>query len=411
MEALNGLWSPLLITLQQQLKNGNETALIAFWEQLAKQGTPLVEQLDEKQFLVTLVWRDFEGRTPGELACALGGILNSRKMAPPLFHLENSDLWYRTYRLPSYVRATYHFFVNGEPISDPLSQHIWSVPPDPVSVYGEKEMDLAMVELPASIVEHWGFQRAGISQGNVQTELIHSSIVGHDYRISIYTPPGYQANGAPYPLLLLYDEWTYTQVIPTPIILDNMCAIGVILPLVVVLFGHIGREDRMREMGFYEPFFDCVVQELLPWIWKRYHVTHEAAQTTVAGASMGGIAAVYSALRYPELFGKVYSHTGSFHAGPPSERAYQRLERELMQRPAAPQRFYLDVGMLERDEMGFGSPDGGPNALESNRALRDMLHAQGHSVTYVEYAGGHDLLWGAATLVEALQVLLPGDKR
>jgi enterochelin esterase-like enzyme len=413
MEALNGLWSPQLIALQQQLQQGNNAALITFREKLIEQGTPLVEPFDEKQFLVTLLWLDLEGtRVPGELTCALGGILNSRKMAFPLFHLENSDLWYRTYRLPSNVRATYHFFINGEPVSDPLSQNVLLVPPAPVSVYGEKKMLLAIVELPDSTPEHWSLQRAGVPRGNVQTQLMHSSIVGHDYRLSIYTPPGYQTNRAPYPLLLLYDEWTYTHVIPTPIILDNMLANGLIPPLVAVLFGHIRREERMREMGFYEPFFTCVTQELLPWIYERYHVTRDPAQTTIAGASMGGIAAVYSALRYPEHFGKVYSHTGSFQAGPPAERAYQHLERELMnmQHSVAPLRFYLDVGMLERDEMGYGSPDGGPNALESNRMLRDMLHAKGYEVTYVEYPGAHDLLWAPATLVDALKILQPANK-
>jgi enterochelin esterase-like enzyme len=406
MEALNSLYSPQLIALQQRLKDGDRSALTAFWEQLTKQGTPLVEQFDEKHYLVTLLWRDLEGRTPGELTCALGGILNSRKMAFPLFRLENSDLWYRSYRLPSQVRATYHFFLNGEPISDPLSQHVLPVPPDPVSVYGEKELRLAIVELPDSTPERWSQQRPGIPHGTVQTQHMYSSIAGHDYRLSIYTPSGYQTDGASYPLLLLYDEWTYTRVIPTPTILDNMIAEEAIPPLVMALFGHIRREDRMREMGFYEPFFACVAQELLPWIWEQYHITRDPAQTTVAGASMGGIAAVYSALRYPEHFGNVYSHTGSFHAGPPTERAYQHLERAFRQRPFTQQRFYLDVGMLERDEMGFGSPDGGPNALESNRVLRDMLRAKGYEATYVEYPGGHDLLWAAAPLADALQVVL-----
>ncbi len=65
--------------------------------------------------------------------------------------------------------------------------------------------------------------------------------------------------------------------------------------------------------------------------------------------------------------------------------------------------------MLERDEMGFGSPDGGPNSLESNRVLRDILRSKGYNVTYVEYPGAHDLLWAAAPLADALQVLF-GDK-
>ncbi len=37
---------------------------------------------------------------------------------------------------------------------------------------------------------------------------------------------------------------------------------------------------------------------------------------------------------------------------------------------------------------------------------RDVLQAKGYKVSYVEYAGGHDLFWGGATLADALKVLL-----
>jgi enterochelin esterase family protein len=267
-------------------------------------------------------------------------------------------------------------------------------------------MQLAIVELPdATPDDHWSLRRPGIPQGNVQTQSFVSAITDHDYSLSIYTPPDYRG-GEPYPFLLFFDEWTYTHVIPLPVILDNLIADGAIPPLVAALFGHTRREDRMREMDFYEPFFTCVGQELLPWIWEHYAVSRDPAQTTVAGASMGGIAAMYSGLLYPEYFGNIYSHTGSFQAGPPAKKAYQRLEHALRRHSVTAQRFYLDVGMLERDEMGFGSPDGGPNALESTRTMRDMLLERGYEVHYVEYPGGHDLLWGAAPVADALKILM-----
>jgi enterochelin esterase family protein len=388
------------------LKKGNQSALQAFWEQVFAQGTPLVEQVGEKEYFVTLLWCDPTDWEPGELTCALGGILNSSRMAHPLFHLDGSDIWYRTYRLPSQVRATYHFFLNGEPVSDYLSPLALFVPADPVSVYGGKEMQLAIVELPDAAPDHWNVRRSGIPQGNLQTQSFTSAIAGHDYSLSIYTPPDYRSDGGPYPLLLFFDEWTYTHVIPLAKILDNLIADGAIPPLVAALFGHMRREDRMREMGFYEPFFACVGQELLPWLRGHYAVSCDPAQTTVAGASMGGIAAMYSGLRYPEIFGNIYSHTGSFQAGPSTERAYHRLEQALRQRPMTAQRFYLDVGMLERDEMGFGSPDGGPNALKSNMMMRAVLRELGYEVHYDEYPGGHDLLWGAAPVADALKVLI-----
>ena len=231
MKALDGLWSPQLRLLKQQLHEGDEMALAAFWQQLTLKGTPLVEPLDEHYCLVTLIWRESGAREAGELTCALGGILNSRKMAPSLLHLEHSDLWYRTFQLQRNVRATYHFFVNGEAVSDPLSQHVFIVPADPVSVFGNREMKLAIVELPDAELERWNTLPPGTPHGNVSSQRLSSAIVGHEYRLSIYTPAGYHGNDTRYPLLLLYDEWTHTQVIPVPAILDSMIATGVIAPL------------------------------------------------------------------------------------------------------------------------------------------------------------------------------------
>jgi enterochelin esterase-like enzyme len=407
MKALDGLWSPQLRLLKQRLQEGDQTALSTFWERLASEGTPLVEPLDEHYCFVTLLWRDSKVHEASELTCALGGILNSRKLAPALFHLEHSDLWYRTFQLQRNVRATYHFFVNGEAVSDPLSQHVFTVPADPVSVFGDKEMELAIVELPDAAPERWDTLLSGAPRGNVSSQLMSSSIVGHDYRLSVYTPPEYHTGDTAYPLLLLYDEWTHTQVIPVPAILDTMIAAGKIPPLVAVLFGHIERKDRMREMALYEPFFAVLTQELLPWVHQHYAVTRDASQTTIAGASMGGIAAMYSGLRYPEYFGKIYSHIGSFYIAIKERRVYQYLEEMLLMHKGQnhTQRFYMDVGILECDEMGAGSPDGGPNAVQGNRIVRDLLMSHGYDVTYGEYPGGHDLLWGTATFVEALESL------
>lgn len=401
MEALEGLHSPRLIALQQALKQGSGTQ--HFWQEIEAEGTPLVEQSDNDQFLVTLLWRDQQASKRDKITCSLGGLLNSRSMAHRLFQLGGSDIWYRTYQLPSTIRATYHFFINNEPVSDPLSKRTLYVPPDEVSVFLNKEMYLGIVELPAAPPETpWLELQPETPRGTLHSQLFSSSIVDHDYRLAVYTPHNYDFNNGPYPLLLLYDTWTYTEVIPASTLLDNMIVAGTIPPLVAVLFGHLWRKDRMQEMGFYEPFFACVMQELLPYIQQHYAITNDPARSIVAGASMGGIAAMYTGLRHPERFGNIYSHTGSFHSGPPVERAYQRLEWEIRQRAFAPQRFYLDVGMLERDEMGCGSPDGGPNAIQSNRFLRDVLQSRGYDVTYTEYPGGHDLLWAPATLVQAL---------
>jgi len=48
---------------------------------------------------------------------------------------------------------------------------------------------------------------------------------------------------------------------------------------------------------------------------------------------------------------------------------------------------------------------GTPHALESNRMMRDVLRELGYEMHYAEYPGGHDLLWGAAPVADALKML------
>lgn len=56
-----------------------------------------------------------------------------------------------------------------------------------------------------------------------------------------------------------------------------------------------------------------LTEELLPWIHAKYRVHKDAKHTTIAGFSLGGLAAFYAALQNPHVFGNVLSMSGSVH--------------------------------------------------------------------------------------------------
>ena len=60
--------SPTLQRLQAELAEKRPGALKAFWKQVAKQGTPLVEPLDAERVLVTFLWRQ---QRPGDVRLLL----------------------------------------------------------------------------------------------------------------------------------------------------------------------------------------------------------------------------------------------------------------------------------------------------------------------------------------------------
>ncbi len=154
-----------------------------------------------------------------------------------------------------------------------------------------------------------------------------------------------------------------------------------------------------------------MTQELPPWARQSYHLTTDPARTVVAGASLGGLAAALAALRHPEVFGNVLSQSGSFYWGPETGPFYwgpndgvefEWLTRQFVTSPRLPLRFYLEVGLLERDPRGVN----GPSMVLANRHFRDVLQAKGYAVHYAEFNGGHECLCWQGTLDDGLLFLM-----
>src|SRR5215468_9972561 len=99
-----------LATLAKEIKAGNRAALEAFWRDL-KDKAPLVEPVigDEKRLWVTFVWR---GDGEAKRVDMMGWLPTGDDFWKPLTRLLDTDLWYRTERLPSDARFTYRFVVN-----------------------------------------------------------------------------------------------------------------------------------------------------------------------------------------------------------------------------------------------------------------------------------------------------------
>jgi enterochelin esterase-like enzyme len=202
--------------------------------------------------------------------------------------------------------------------------------------------------------------------------------------------------------------------VPTPAILDNLVAAGLVPPMVAVLIESLDYGTRARELTCNPTFLAFLTDELLPWVERSHAVTSDPAQTVVAGSSLGGLTAAYAALRRPDRFGLVLSQSGAFSWSPPGDEEAEWLARQVAAgalgvrsggggpRPPARPRFYLNVGLYETGRAFL--PDG-PSLRLANRHLRDVLRAGGYAVRYAESAGGHDELGFRATFPEGLLAL------
>ncbi|WP_445672160.1 alpha/beta hydrolase-fold protein [Pseudomonas inefficax] len=370
------LASPTLSALATQLEKGGDTE--AFWVARAAEGTPLVEPLpgQPQQRLVTFLWRGAQHNV------RIFGAPSGRHEA--LERLGSSDVWYRSFEVPASARLSYQL-APDVPQSDDRRVILASTRRDPLNPdtfadsSGDPWLSRSRLELPDAPPQPWLAERAGVPRGTLQRERLASALLGNERDIYLYRPAGWRANADGQALLVLFDAHAYTRQVPTPTILDNLIADGLIPPTAALIIANPSDLSRQRELPPNPLFARFMAEELMPWARKQ-GLSATAASTVVAGSSYGGLASSYLGLMHPELFGNVLSLSGSYWwAGEGEEPGW--LIRQYVNAPRQPLRFYLQSGLFE-----------GPTILDTNRHLRDVLRAKGYAVKAVEYPAGHDYL-------------------
>jgi enterochelin esterase-like enzyme len=118
-----------------------------------------------------------------------------------------------------------------------------------------------MVELPGAVPQPWIVRNPASPAGEVHKHTIKSAILKNERNLSVYTPPGYKTDGTPYALLVVFDEGSYLETVPTPVILDNLLAASKIPPMVAVLIANPSQETRSKELPPNPDFADFLAKE------------------------------------------------------------------------------------------------------------------------------------------------------
>lgn len=393
--------SPKLEALRQEVATGNAAALERFWQVVSQQGAPLIEPIagDDGYSLVTFVLRAPEAIQSAAVVSNLNGQMGASEA---MARLPGTDLWHRTYRLPSDTRESYQFSVDGENVTDPFNPRQHLFPDDPeIGFTGWVSSVLALPDAPP---QSWIAPRAGVPQGQVTLHRIRNDVLDLGYRVWVYTPPGYATDRAPYGWLLMLDGWLYLNLMPTATILDNLLFDGLLPPLVAVLVGHPADKYRQRDLACYPPFEDFLLREIIPWARQNYHLADNPAQTAVVGVSLGGMMAAYLGLRHSNLFGSILAQSAYFGWKPREQEDDEWIVRQYAAGPRLPLRFHIEVGLFETD---IPTPlPGFKNFLISARRMRDVLLAKDYRVDYSEFSGGHTPLAWRGTLANGLLALL-----
>ena len=384
--------SPRLQQLSRELAAGGST--VDFWQEREREGTPMVEPVDADHKRVTFLWRG-ASRNVFILGSPAGD-------HDPLFRLGHSDVWFRSYVVPSDTLMQYKLAPDVPLIegggreqrraiivsaqADPLNPQSVNRASDRWNRYSLLALNPARYCTPQRMAQP-------LRYGTLTRHQVRSDFLQNTREVMIYRPR------LPQPArwtLMLFDGQTYQDEYHFANVLDSLIASHLLPPINVVFIDSLDHSRRAKELPPNPFFADFMAHELLPWLrQQRLNLTRQ--KTVVAGSSYGGLAASWVALRYPRQFANVLSLSGSYWWAPKGESA-SWLTRQYQQSPRYPVRFWLQAGRFETS-----GPDGGiyRNTLEFEQVLRD----KGYRVSFHPYSSGHDYAAWCEALVAGMRDL------
>lgn len=151
--------------------------------------------------------------------------------------------------------------------------------------------------------------------GTVHSDwTMESEHLSWDLNYTIYFPPGYAGNDRKYPVIYLmqggadhtHNYWFHYG--RAARVFDDAINAGEVPPFIAVAPDARRLNDLdyntyyMNDADGAERWEDMFVKEFVPHIEEIYPVIAGAGNRAIVGLSMGGYAALYYALKYPEMF-------------------------------------------------------------------------------------------------------------
>jgi enterochelin esterase family protein len=221
----------------------------------------------------------------------------------------------------------------------------------------------------------------GAPGGRIEALHVESRVFGETRIEQLYLPAGHDPE-RPSPLVVIHDGADYVTYADLAVSLDNLIAAGDLPPLVAAL---VQTRDRTGEYPRGRRHARYLVRELLPQLAGRLAVSERPEDRVLLGASLGAVASLATAFRYPGVFGGLVLKSGSFildpaklaHRPHPVFHRVARLVRALHRVQDLPgTRAFVSTGELE-------------GLADENRALASFLRDRGVDVLFKSAWDGH----------------------
>lgn len=304
-------------------------------------------------------------------------VLENRAARIPM-HKEPTGIWSVTTGPLRPEIYGYRFALDGKPqtVHDPQNSS---------RRYGN---DLLLI--PAHPPEPWeeaGAPRGAVTKHDYVTKYV-VGLPGNRSSFVVYTPPGYDPKGKPYPVLYLLHVWgdrpdSWNRFGQANLILDNLITQKRAKPMIVVMPLGYGERRFSEDYDLWNDpravernlrlFEKALLDEVMPQVSSLYNVRKDPEGTAILGASMGGLESMIVGLGHPERFGWV--------GGESSALKNMDFDAELprFRHPAHP--VWMVCG--KDDEL-----------LESNRRMADWIRGKGQKVELDQPEGTHSyIIW------------------
>jgi enterochelin esterase family protein len=171
------------------------------------------------------------------------------------------------------------------------------------------------------------FQPRPVPHGTMTATWVPSTAMKTPRRMFVYTPPGYEASTAKYPVLYLLhgsggDEDAWPTMGIANVIMDNLIEQGKAKPMIVVMPNAYWNEIASLDIagpraapppgvgsGGVPPRFDAnekdIVGDLIPFVEKNYRTLPGRENRALAGLSMGSSITVNVAVKRLDVFASI----------------------------------------------------------------------------------------------------------
>ncbi len=325
-------------------------------QRIKTQPTPFIED-----GTVTFVWK---GRSAPLL---VGDFTGWDEDHPVVMEKTEPGLWTYQHSFDPDAYIEYAFLKDDESLLDPFNP---SKTPNGVGGFNNYFF------MPEYIPTTLGRKKRQIPHGTVTCHHLPTEylITGEERTIRLYQPPV----NVPVPLVVVWDGQDYLYQIQLNNIVDNLIHQGRIRPIAMAFVDNAGQDLRTVEYACSEASLAFLMIEVLPLARKELNLIDIEANPGafgVLGASMGGLMALFTGARIPQVFGKVLSQSGAFSWG-----NFDMVVFDLLQQgDLRPLKIWLDVGAY--DLAGL---------LVSNQRMQTMLNQRGYAYSYREYHAGHN---------------------